>query len=454
MLRVFCFRIGSSRTRASTPSGCGPDLPVKALLPAPEALGRAGAAPAEKAEEQAGADYVRWLDGLWSSRLYAEGTPRPSLTIGVLLWPGFSLFTLALLQEALSLAGDGVLATPPRLVLLGSTIEAGLAETGLAWVGPAGSGSGMNLPAQAPYVRPDDLDLLLVLAGPLQNARPAQGEHTRDLPMAAVSPLSAVLPEPVEASCHRDYLRVAAAAGVTVGGCGGGVCVLVQEGLLANRRFCLDHRLQADFRAAFPGLETIAAQAVVDQGRITTADGVAVLSALLPLIQARLGPEAAARVEAGLRLPPPVAALPNITSPDVHAAMAGADGPILAQPGMSSASGLPEARAIADPRIARAVVLIEARAGRDVSPSEMARAAGLSARQFSRLFRATLGMTPKHFILQTRLGRARMLVEQGTLSMAAIAEQTGFADCAHFTTAFKARYGTAPRHLRPRRAPH
>ncbi|OQP87131.1 hypothetical protein BTR14_06810 [Rhizobium rhizosphaerae] len=410
------------------------------------------------ADEPAAEDYVRWLEALWASRLVGEGDVRPTFTLGVLLWPGFSLFTLALLQEVLRLAGEAAPTAPPRLALLGPASEAAVPAAGI----------GLRLAADTPYVRPDDLDLLLVLAGPDTPERLATRRDRGGLPAreavdtrgsdgaeagreATGRHLSEAGPadsgEPIR---HRDYLRVAAAAGLTVGGCGGGVRVLVEEGLLANRRFGLDQRLQADLHAAFPGLAIVPAEAVLDQGRMTSADGVAVLSVLLPLIRARLGHEAVARIEAGLRLPAPVSDFSSPGPQMAAAVVTDAEGPV---PARGQAESLPEARAIADPRIARAVVLIEARAGQNVSPSEMARAAGLSARQFSRLFRATLGMTPKHFILHTRLARARILVEQGTLSMAAIADQTGFADCAHFTTAFKARYGTAPRNLRPRRAP-
>ena len=103
---------------------------------------------------------------------------------------------------------------------------------------------------------------------------------------------------------------------------------------------------------------------------------------------------------------------------------------------------------IEDPRIQRAVVLIESRKGSGVSSEQAAEMVSLSARQFSRLFRESVGVTPKRYILDTRLRYARFLVDNSSMSMTAIAFETGFADCAHFSTTFRARFGVTPRGAR------
>ncbi|MGO8528605.1 AraC family transcriptional regulator, partial [Rhizobium ruizarguesonis] len=54
-----------------------------------------------------------------------------------------------------------------------------------------------------------------------------------------------------------------------------------------------------------------------------------------------------------------------------------------------------------DSRIQRAVVLVESRKGRDVSPEQVASLVGLSPRQFARLFQDNIGMTQKRFIVET-----------------------------------------------------
>ena len=106
-----------------------------------------------------------------------------------------------------------------------------------------------------------------------------------------------------------------------------------------------------------------------------------------------------------------------------------------------------------DPRIQRAVVLIESRKGNGVTSEQAAEMVNLSARQFSRLFRESVGVTPKRYILDTRLRYARFLVENSSMAMTAIAFETGFADCAHFSTTFRARFAVTPRDARAGRAP-
>lgn len=113
------------------------------------------------------------------------------------------------------------------------------------------------------------------------------------------------------------------------------------------------------------------------------------------------------------------------------------------------ASDIPK---VDDPRIQRAVVLIESRKGNGVTSELAAEMVGLSARQFSRLFRESVGVTPRRYILDTRLRYARFLVENSAMAMTAIAFETGFADCAHFSTAFRARFDVTPREARASRA--
>ncbi|GLS24161.1 hypothetical protein GCM10007874_71820 [Labrys miyagiensis] len=89
--------------------------------------------------------------------------------------------------------------------------------------------------------------------------------------------------------------------------------------------------------------------------------------------------------------------------------------------------------------------------GRDVSLNKIATTIGLSPRQFTRLFQAHIGMTPKHFILETRLRYVRFLLDNSVLSVTAIAQETGFSDSAHLATAFRKKYQSSPSEFRHRR---
>ncbi|WP_275540496.1 helix-turn-helix transcriptional regulator [Rhizobium tubonense] len=54
------------------------------------------------------------------------------------------------------------------------------------------------------------------------------------------------------------------------------------------------------------------------------------------------------------------------------------------------------------------------------------------------------GVTPKRFILETRLAMCASSSKTGAMSMTEIAFETGFSDSAHLATAFKQKYGQPP----------
>ena len=81
-----------------------------------------------------------------------------------------------------------------------------------------------------------------------------------------------------------------------------------------------------------------------------------------------------------------------------------------------------------------------------LSVDRMAAAFGLSRRTLYNLF-APLGVTPHAFIQNAKLDRASSLLRNSSGSgvpVLRIAEQCGFADAAHFSRAFHARYSAAP----------
>jgi AraC-like DNA-binding protein len=81
---------------------------------------------------------------------------------------------------------------------------------------------------------------------------------------------------------------------------------------------------------------------------------------------------------------------------------------------------------------------------RAVTVSELARAAHLSVSHFSRLFQQDLGLRPKPYMLKARLSYAKSLLLQGTHNITQVALASGFANSAHFTSAFRRSIGTTP----------
>lgn len=69
---------------------------------------------------------------------------------------------------------------------------------------------------------------------------------------------------------------------------------------------------------------------------------------------------------------------------------------------------------------------------------------GVSHRQLNRLFANYVRKTPVLYYRDIRLDRARGLVTQTNLSMAEIAQASGFGGQVHFSRAYKERFGLPP----------
>jgi transcriptional regulator GlxA family with amidase domain len=79
---------------------------------------------------------------------------------------------------------------------------------------------------------------------------------------------------------------------------------------------------------------------------------------------------------------------------------------------------------------------------------QLAEAAHLSPRQFSRAFRAETGQSPAKAVENLRIEAARLMMEQSRHSIDAIARQTGFADRYRMRRAFLRAFGQPPQVIR------
>ncbi len=76
---------------------------------------------------------------------------------------------------------------------------------------------------------------------------------------------------------------------------------------------------------------------------------------------------------------------------------------------------------------------------------------GLSDSRLRALFREKMGMSPKRYQLNVRLGRAAKLLTETKMSIRDIAEEVGFKSMQAFSTRFAAEYGIPPTAWRRRR---
>jgi transcriptional regulator GlxA family with amidase domain len=115
--------------------------------------------------------------------------------------------------------------------------------------------------------------------------------------------------------------------------------------------------------------------------------------------------------------------------------------------GQSQFSALLELEPKSD-RIQSAMAYAKRNLAKPLTVSELADAAHLSPRQFSRTFRAETGQSPAKAVEHLRVEAARLMMEQGRYPIEAIARQTGFADRDRMRRAFLRAFGQPPQVIR------
>ena len=96
----------------------------------------------------------------------------------------------------------------------------------------------------------------------------------------------------------------------------------------------------------------------------------------------------------------------------------------------------------------RVQLFVEANLERRIHLTDLAGRAGLSLHHFARAFRTSAGMTPRAFVEERRLERAKQLMNESHHSLADIAVECGFGTQSRLTTTFKRRTGFTPAEYR------
>jgi len=95
--------------------------------------------------------------------------------------------------------------------------------------------------------------------------------------------------------------------------------------------------------------------------------------------------------------------------------------------------------------VAAALNYIDAHLSEPLTVETLAGQVNLSSSAFSRRFRELTGRSPRQFVKETRLERARELLFERRLGVGEVSVAVGYTSQSHFTTEFRARFGTAPR---------
>ncbi|HEY4251820.1 MAG TPA: GlxA family transcriptional regulator [Roseomonas sp.] len=220
------------------------------------------------------------------------------------------------------------------------------------------------------------------------------------------------------------YVRQAAATARRLAAPCTGAFVLAEAGVLDGRRATTHWLYARDLRARFPKLTVEEDRIYIVDGPVWTSAGMtAGIDLALAMVEKDHG-EAVARAVARKLV--------------VYHRRAG---------GQSQFSALLELAPKSD-RIQKAIDHASRNLRGALPVEELADAAGLSPRHFSRAFRAETGQSPAKAVETLRVEAARLLMEQGRHSMDVIADETGFADRERMRRAFLRTLGQPPQTIR------
>ncbi|WP_424831479.1 helix-turn-helix domain-containing protein [Ruegeria sp.] len=103
---------------------------------------------------------------------------------------------------------------------------------------------------------------------------------------------------------------------------------------------------------------------------------------------------------------------------------------------------------IEDARLTRVLDYIHDNIGQDLSLSDMADCAAMSAAHFSKAFKTAVGLSPLQYVIAARLDMASVLLRTSKLSVAEIAWRVGYQDVSRFGQHFRRKFDTTPASFR------
>jgi len=317
----------------------------------------------------------------------------PALRVGFLLWPEFTLLAFSGFVDALRLAAD--IGDRGRQVLCRWDIMAPTKA-------PVSASCGVQITPTSRLLDPRRFDYIVVVAG-----RTARLE---DAPAASFA-----------------YLADAARQGVPLIGVCTGSFVLASLGLLEGRRVAVANYHYREFSERFPQLNVVYDQLFcIDRDRITCAGGASSIDLAAHLVQQHCGSDRAIKIS--------------------HTVIVDS----LRRPNAAQRVLRDDNDRISDPRVARAVSLMEQHIAQPISLRDIAEKLNTSERQLERAFRRTLAVAPSRYFRRLRLSHGRWLLVNTRSSISQIAFDCGFADNSHFTRSFQEEFGIGPRDLRRR----
>jgi transcriptional regulator GlxA family with amidase domain len=206
-----------------------------------------------------------------------------------------------------------------------------------------------------------------------------------------------------------------------------GAFLLAAAGLLDGRKATTHWRRCADMARNFPSVQVEADRIFVRDGKFWTSAGISAgIDLALALVEEDLGEEVARQSARELV---------------VHQRRHGGQSQFSVMQDVKLASG----------RFESLIDWVRTNLADDLKVEQMAEHAGMSPRNFARVFRVETGTTPARLVEKLRLEAARQRVETTGLPLQEIAWQTGFGEAERMRVSFMRAYGQPPMVLRRQR---
>ena len=314
----------------------------------------------------------------------------PSLSVGFVLMPSFTLLPFSAFIDALRLAadeGDHSEQIHCRWTVMGPDLR------------KITSSSGVAIEPWETYREPAEFDYIVVVGG--------------------------LLSETLHGNQHIiDYLKRVDRAHIPIIGLCTGSFAMIRAGLMQNRRCCVSWFHHKDLTDRFTDVIPVADQLFVDDGdRITCAGGAVAADLAAYIIERHLGQSWARKSLRILVMDSPRPA--NAPQP----------------PPTSDYQ-------VKNKSVVRALLLMEQNLSRPLSTDEIASRLNISKRQLERLFVHDTGESLQKFYRAIRLSYGLWLLQNTPRSITDIAQECGFADTAHFSRAFRTVFAKRPTEYR------
>ncbi len=248
-------------------------------------------------------------------------------------------------------------------------------------------------------------------------------EALGEVPFDTVIASGAIKVEPVSPGVV-DFLKRAMSSSRRVASVCTGTFYLAQAGLLDERRVTTHWAFARALQMSYPKAKVEEDRIFIVDGPVWTSAGMTAGTDLaLAMVEKDLGAEVARFIAKKLVM--------------FHRRAGG----------QLQHSALLELDAKSD-RIQSALAYARINLRKPLSVDQLADAANLSPRQFSRAFRAETGRSPAKAVESLRVEAARLMMEQGSLSIDVVARETGFADRDRMRRAFLRAFGQPPQAIR------